>query len=249
MKRQGNFFPILFLAALLFFLSGTIATDAFAAPISYDTAPCVSKRPCPCSTADSQSVWGGSTSEECDSGCLSYSEGNFSDTHQVLSISNVFDLFLTYNSFNADGSNFRVDTVMGLGWTHSYNIFLTEYRMDIFKHGGNGRTQKFDRNPDGSYDPPEGTAQSLVKNSDNTFDMTMKDGTVYHFEKLDPPPFLMPSPPYYLTRIVDRNNRTTSFYYNSNSLLEEIIAPMDGKSFLPITAIRKLRPLKIPSAE
>ena len=36
----------------------------------------------------------------------------------------MLDLSLTYNSYNADTSRARFNTVLGIGWTHSYNLFL-----------------------------------------------------------------------------------------------------------------------------
>src|SRR5206468_10263140 len=57
-----------------------------------------------------------------------YTEGNLADQYGVTSVKSAFgstiDFSLAYNSYNADGSRAQLDTVMGFGWTHSYNIFL-----------------------------------------------------------------------------------------------------------------------------
>ena len=219
---------------------------AFAGP-KPDDCPC--PECCPCSTEDSQSTQALCAVKEGYS-YLSFTEGNLMDSHPVLTLKSASgpttDFHLFYNSFLADGSNFAANTVMGFGWTHSYNIFLTVYRMDVFKHGGHGRTKKFDSNPDGSYDSPEGTAETLVKNPDGTFDMRLKDGTVYHFEKLDPPPFLMPSPPYYVKSITDRNGKTTTFTYNSDSLLSQITDYCGRQVLFTYNANKKLETITDP---
>ena len=181
---------------------------------------------------------------------LSLTEGNLSELSPVFPVNSAsgptINFYLTYNSFMADGSDYPANTVMGFGWTHSYNTFLTVYRMDIFKHEGKGRTKKFRRNPNGSYDSPEGSSTTLVKNPDGTFDMRLKNGTVYHFEKLAPPPFLMPSPPYYVTSITDRNGRTRTFTYNSDSLLRQITDYCGRKVLFTYNANKKLETITDP---
>jgi hypothetical protein len=46
---------------------------------------------------------------------------------------------LVYNSYNADGSRATVDTVLGYGWTHSYNIFLFNQLDAMFRYDADGR--------------------------------------------------------------------------------------------------------------
>ena len=60
---------------------------------------------------------------------LSRTEGNLTETVPIHDLKNIsggptIDLKITYNSYNADGSRAVVDTILGYGWTHSYNIFL-----------------------------------------------------------------------------------------------------------------------------
>ncbi len=53
-------------------------------------------------------------------------------------------LALTYNSRDADGSRAQMDTVLGYGWTHSYNTFLfRQSDGSIVRYGGDGRTTRF----------------------------------------------------------------------------------------------------------
>lgn len=77
-------------------------------------------------------------------GCaISNSEGNLKDTYtgpRVLSSTGAtLDFNLSYNSYNADGSRVAIDTVMGYGWTHSYNSFLFSQRGNMYRFDGNGR--------------------------------------------------------------------------------------------------------------
>jgi hypothetical protein len=79
-------------------------------------------------------------------------EGNLKEPLPELAIKVVhtLDLHLTYNSYNADGSQSHVDTVAGYGWTHSYNSFLFKHAGSMFLMGGDGRTEKFQVNADGT---------------------------------------------------------------------------------------------------
>src|SRR5204863_1835788 len=52
-----------------------------------------------------------------------------------------------YNSRDADGSHVQLDTVMGYGWTHSYNIFLFKQAGAIFRYDGIGRVTKYKIGP------------------------------------------------------------------------------------------------------
>src|ERR1043166_7621101 len=62
----------------------------------------------------------------------SLTEGNLREDYQVVSVKGgvgaTLTLGLTYNSYNADGSRAQVDTGLGFGWTHSYNVFLFQQR-------------------------------------------------------------------------------------------------------------------------
>jgi hypothetical protein len=59
---------------------------------------------------------------------VSRTEGNLTEQVSIATVRSstgpTLDLSVTYNSYNADGSRTTVDTVLGYGWTHSYNIFL-----------------------------------------------------------------------------------------------------------------------------
>jgi YD repeat-containing protein len=161
------------------------------------------------------------------SGFLSLSEGSFTDSYDVVTVRSSFgstlDLNLFYDTSMADGYKVALYTCMGFGWTHSYNIYLTEYRFDLYLTGGAGRTTKFKIQPDRkTYKPIRGDYQQLVKNPDGTLTMTLKDGTKYDFKRFIPSPFPLVSPPYLVTKITDRNGNETLFTYDSTGLLQEV---------------------------
>src|SRR5260221_5069608 len=61
---------------------------------------------------------------------ISLTEGNLTDrqTFAVVnpngSLTHGLAFSAAYNSRDADGSHVQLDTVMGYGWTHSFNVFL-----------------------------------------------------------------------------------------------------------------------------
>jgi len=113
----------------------------------------------------------------------------------------------TYNSLDTYSGP------LGHGWTHSYNIFLTE-NMDgtvIMQHG-DGHEEFYDPLGGGNYRSRfPGVFSILVKNPDGTFTLTLKDQTQYHFSTIGR-----------LTSITDRNSNALSFSYNADGNLTTI---------------------------
>jgi hypothetical protein len=54
---------------------------------------------------------------------------------------------LSYNSDNADGSRAQVDTVMGYGQTHSYNIVLFDHLGAKRRYDAGGRVRQIALEP------------------------------------------------------------------------------------------------------
>ena len=123
-----------------------------------------------------------------------------------------------YNSYNADGSRAAVDTVMGYGWTHSYNIFLFTQFGAMFRYDGMGRVTKYGLGPGGTFIAANGYFETLVKNSSSTFTLTQKDQTVYTFTTVAGTSFSVAGPVWRLTQIVDRNGNTTTLTYTGGNL-------------------------------
>lgn len=187
--------------------------------------------PCPCDRC------GEPSNRAHGEGSTSLSEGNLQDTYLVpvsgLGVpysyphrsfgagggASTASLSLTYNSYNADGSRAQVDTVLGYGWTHSYNIFLFLQRGHVFRFDGEGRVTKYVAGPGGTFTADTGYFEKLVKDdTDGSFTLTQKDGTTYRFESVSGTPFLAAGPVWRLVRIEDRNHNATMLTYASGNL-------------------------------
>ena len=125
-------------------------------------------------------------------------------------LGSTINFFLAYNSYNADGSRAQIDTVMGYGWTHSYNIFLFSQRGHMFRMDGNGRVIKYQLGAGGAFTTATGYFETLVKNPDGSFTLKQKDGTVFRFVFILNTPFLVGGPVYRLTTITDHTPTSPS---------------------------------------
>ncbi|MCI0562214.1 MAG: DUF6531 domain-containing protein [Nitrososphaera sp.] len=105
----------------------------------------------------------------------------------------------TYNSLDTYSGP------LGHGWTHSYNIFLTENPVgSVAIKQGDGREEFYDPTGGGNYQSRfGGVFNTLVKNPDGTFTLTSKDQTELHFNTSGQ-----------LTSITDRNGNTLTLQYN-----------------------------------
>jgi RHS repeat-associated protein len=113
----------------------------------------------------------------------------------------------TYNSLDAYSGPF------GRGWTHSYNVFLTENPDEsvVIKHG-DGRQEFYGPIGDGNFQPlVGGIFSTLVKNSDGTFSLTLKNQTRYLFSAAGK-----------LTNITDRNGNVLFLTYDGAGNLAKI---------------------------
>jgi RHS repeat-associated protein len=80
-----------------------------------------------------------------------------------------------YNSADA------VAGPLGPGWTHSYNWKLTDGGATVEVRRGDGRRDTFTRNPDTTYANPPNVFDTLVKNGDGTFTLTLTSQVQYEF--------------------------------------------------------------------
>jgi RHS repeat-associated protein len=174
-------------------------------------AGCPSSCGCNCSGAPARSV-----ASDTSTG-ISATEGNLTERVPVSTVPSTLDLSFVYNSYNADGSRAIVDTVMGYGWTHSYNIFLFSQSGLTFRYDGDGRVTRYGLGPGGTYIAATGYFETLVAVG-SSFVITQKDQTKYTFAQIAGTPFLVNGPVYRLTSIVDRNGNTTTLTYSSGNL-------------------------------
>jgi RHS repeat-associated protein len=154
---------------------------------------------------------------------ISLSEGNLTDDyHAAITVKSAFgptlDFILSYNSMAADGSQARIATVLGYGWTHAYNILLFSQLGHMFRMDGEGHITKYKLGPGGTYTVTPGYFETLVKNPNGSFTLRQRDGTTYDFATVAGTPFLIVGPVYRLTKITDRNGNITALTYNAGKL-------------------------------
>jgi RHS repeat-associated protein len=127
-----------------------------------------------------------------------------------------------YNSYNADASRAQLDTGVGWGWTHSYNIFLFNQFGNMFRMDGQGRVTKYQYQSAGFFVSTAGYFETLTNNLNGTFTVKQKDGTSFLFASIPNTPFQVSGPVYRLISITDRNNNVTTVSYDSHGNLTEI---------------------------
>src|SRR5215469_18019713 len=153
---------------------------------------------------------------------ISLTEGNLTESYHVAQVRSAFgvtmDFKLVYNSYNADNSRTSLDTMVGFGWTHTYNEFLFALGSDMFRMRGDGRIVRYHLMPGGTYQTSPGYFETLVKNPDGSFDVTTKFKTRYHYQSIPNTPFLVQGPVLRLVSITDRNNNITTLSYTSGDL-------------------------------
>ena len=110
--------------------------------------------------------------------------------------------------------------VLGQGWSHGYELLLRELADGtVLLKKGNGERRLYTPTGDG-YRPPPGDYSLLSKNSDQTFTLRQKDGTVQQFNAAGK-----------LAAIIDRNGNTLSLNYH-DGLLVSITDPAGRASEL-----------------
>ena len=220
MKRDKTLSLALFVLASYFSLGLILPNTTLAKPDTGDPSS-------PCETCGLPQCEASGSSDD----TISYSEGTLRSNYSITSLttqsgcqggkSNTLDLVLSYASYNADLEKAAVNTSLGFGWTHSYNIFLFKQRGHMFRKDEQGRTTKFTRQPGTSpiqYKPTESYFENMVKNPDGTFTITYKEGTREKYQRFDTSPYFAKSPLYQLVERVDRNGNTTTLTYTNGRL-------------------------------
>lgn len=183
-------------------------------------------------------------------GSVSLSEGNLGYRQAVTSLRSASGvtagLQLVYNSYNADGSRAQVDTGLGYGWTHSWNVFLFRQRSHLFRFGADGRITKYTLGPGGAYSSAPGHFETLVAHPDGSFTLLQKDQTSYRFGAVPGTPFLVAGPVWRLLSMTDRNGNTTLLTY-VDGLLTVITDTYGRQLRLGYDAARRLVSLTDPS--
>jgi YD repeat-containing protein len=191
---------------------------------------------------------------------MSLSEGTLKEDYHIVAVKSGYgatiDFSLNYSSATADGSKMQVDTGMGYGWTHPYNVFLFVqtvpppedpehfYRMDDL-----GRTTRFTNQFDGTYLANVGYFETLTVNGD-TLTVRDKHGNVSTFAEVPGtqfPAVFSTGPIYRLTGSIDRNGNTTTLEY-TDGLLTRIVDPFSRAVALAYTPDRHLQTVSDPAS-
>jgi RHS repeat-associated protein len=142
-----------------------------------------------------------------------------------------FSFTRAYNSLDTSQS------VMGPGWTFSYNVFLTvDGSNNATLHAEDGQQVLFTYSG-GTYTPDPGVRDTLVKNADDTYTLMRHDGVKYAFDvsgritsekDLNNQGLTFSYAGSQLTQITDSVGRSISLSY-TGGLLTRLLLP-DGRS-------------------
>jgi len=151
-------------------------------------------------------VFGGETFSGYSVDSVNTAIGNYVYSRSDLKIPGRSLSFSFERSYNSLDEN---DGPLGFGWTHNYNITMTEGSDgDITVRWGDGRAATWVPDGSGGYTPMPGVFDSLVKNPDNTITIRQKDLIEYHFDIENS-----------LASIEDENGNALSFSYSDDLLV------------------------------
>jgi RHS repeat-associated protein len=127
---------------------------------------------------------------------------------------------------------------LGPAWTHSYNWKLTDLGASVSVRRGDGRVDTFTRNPDLSYAAPVGVFDTLVKNGDTTYTLTLPNQVAYAFSsagaltRISEPAGNQMNLSYTsgnLTTITDTVGRAIALSYDGSNRLTQLQDPLGRK--------------------
>ncbi|MBZ0171698.1 MAG: hypothetical protein K8E66_04895, partial [Phycisphaerales bacterium] len=156
------------------------------------------------------------------------------------------ELGLHYDSGKADGSIGWIQTVLGRGWTHNYNLYLISRSQQVFCADGTGRMALFSRRFDGTFSGAKGETRTLARPDAGTFVLDDVSGSRMTFRLFDPQPWPEAGELFQLTQIRDAQGRETTLAYNGLGLLETITDPFGRAVSFTYTATRRISTITSP---
>ncbi|UCE48810.1 MAG: RHS repeat-associated core domain-containing protein [Phycisphaerales bacterium] len=149
------------------------------------------------------------------------------------------DFRLHYDSGKADGSVAKIQTVLGPGWTHNYNIYLIDESQDVFLADVTGRMTRFHKNG-GEYVASPGETHELSRVGSDTFLLRELNGSMQTFNRFTQPPWPVVGEFYQLTQITATNGQTTTLSYDELGRLSTITDPFGRRVTLSYHASSNL---------
>jgi len=126
---------------------------------------------------------------------------------------------------------------LGNKWSHTFDIYMAvnpiTNNMELY--WGDGSGYYFTQNINGTYTPQTGIHDSLVKNGDGTYTLTLPDQTQYHFNTS-----------LYCDSIKDENGNTISLAYNSHNEVSSITDPTNRKITLGYDSNNRINSITDP---
>ncbi len=165
-----------------------------------------------CNGSTAETSYGESSSNMCVASTANPGSGNLYHSQQIYKN----DFVLAYNSLD------NYAGPLGRGWTHNFNIKITEGPSSSLEFHRESGKRIFFRESGGIYYPEARSDEysSIVKNQDGTYTRVTKAGVVYLFDTAGR-----------LTSITDRNNNITALEYSGGNLAS-IIDSVGRKSEL-----------------
>ena len=143
--------------------------------------------------------------EQCGNSTVNMETGRLSHEQEIFSTKSsqplALNLFLYYRSIRFAPS------AIGNGWSHNHEISLQNGagNSKVFWYQG---TRRIYNNYNGSYVSPKDDYSTLIKNGDNSFSITEKDGLKRNFNTAGT-----------VTSVVDPNGNTLTFTYSNGKLI------------------------------
>ena len=158
---------------------------------------------------------------------VNIANGNMIHPETDISIPSQGMPILLYRTYN---SKLDYNGPFGYGWTHSYNVFLSEQPDEsVIVMDGDGSLLIYTKNPDSTYTPPAGTHATLSKLVDK-FVLRTKEGVEYEFDLVGR-----------LQTITDLNNNQMTFAYDGDGNLITITDTVGRAITLAYNADNKIQ--------
>lgn len=165
---------------------------------------------------------------------INAASGNLSHAQTLFTVPNstlMSDFTLYYSSTDSYSG------VLEIGWTHTYNVFLSTDPTDDAYILSNGRGGMISLYKNGDYYTSDiSIYPTLQVNADNTFTLTYKNGTLYSFNTNGK-----------LSAIADKNGNSVNLAYSSGGNLVNITDPARKVIYLSYDAGNRIIAITDPN--